>query len=1004
MKRKILLLALLVSTSAAAAPARRGWTKLELTPMDGKGPAVAADVVKASGAEIVSDYGSFAIVAAPAAAVEGLTTAARKRGFAVRRRDELDVIELPAAKVDVRAGIDGVPQSGLVRAYTARKPGLFIIQLAAPPRPEWLAELTGMGWTLARYVQHNAYIAVGVPELGQPTRALSYVQWTEFFHPYQKLAQVASGQEAHDLLFDFPGGFDLTEAIADIEARAIGPVKVDRGRADTHVYAKMTGKDALHVVRHQLVIGVSPRPQLGLSDERQAMAFTSNLDAAQSQPLRPHGYWDWVTSRCTDCATMAPETWRVGVADYGLDRGPDASAAGHPDLENRKEWGMVLPADENQCSTPNTNGCDFAPHGTAVAGVIAGIASGTRPADSGGFFYGAGMAQRSRVFMTSFRWLKEPFDLDALKSWMADAASRGITIQNHSFNEYTQNNYPTDTSGTYTAMARAYDLAVRDASTVTGRQPLLVTISAGNSDQGAQWSSARKYVSAGGTAKNVIAVSGLENARGVVCDAVSSSFKDVMSKSRLGTLMNSAYVKPDLMAPASVITTTRSYAKTAAANCLGISTDYTVNSGTSFAAPAVAGAAILLKRHLGMTPQETSPSLIKAVLIAGARSVRGGNDNTASPPGTIGPVPGSQQGFGRASLDDVLNTPKPVIWDESSSRTFTQTGQRFVGRIKVRANPVKIALVWSDAAATPAGNDQNPRVNDLDLEVSAAGSTTHVFLGNKLEVDPANGEVSKLLDRSTAPEPDYVNNVEYVRFFGTVNQEYEIVIKGANLTCDADADVCPSTPKQDFSVAVVNADKVTDLQAVTLTAPQNVVAAANGPVTITWSAVPGAANYTVERRISNSGWESIRTQPWTQSPATDTPSSSSGVVVYRVIANAAGTSGPASASDVAFVGAFTDSTLPAAPIRAVHVTELRSRINALRTMFDEPVLFQPAEVDAAQVLDDPIDENDFETMRVKLNTALASALVPKTVSFTTAPQQDQAIVSTQLANLRDGFQ
>src|SRR5215212_8289961 len=65
------LLLFLVIQPLQAASARRGWTKLELSPADGKGAPAPAALLERFGAELIADYGAYAVVSVP----KGIVTA-----------------------------------------------------------------------------------------------------------------------------------------------------------------------------------------------------------------------------------------------------------------------------------------------------------------------------------------------------------------------------------------------------------------------------------------------------------------------------------------------------------------------------------------------------------------------------------------------------------------------------------------------------------------------------------------------------------------------------------------------------------------------------------------------------------------------------------------------------------------------------------------------------------------------------------------------------------------
>src|SRR5688572_13873376 len=117
------ILALVLGLTVHAGPAKRGWTKLELIETRQKPAAVPEELLSNHGGELVASYDAFSVVRVPEAAVHGLTKAANARGWAVRRRDDFDVLRLPRARIDTREGIRNAPFDGLAREYPPGRPG-----------------------------------------------------------------------------------------------------------------------------------------------------------------------------------------------------------------------------------------------------------------------------------------------------------------------------------------------------------------------------------------------------------------------------------------------------------------------------------------------------------------------------------------------------------------------------------------------------------------------------------------------------------------------------------------------------------------------------------------------------------------------------------------------------------------------------------------------------------------------------------------------------------------
>lgn len=196
---------------------------------------------------------------------------------------------------------------------------------------------------------------------------------------------------------------------------------------------------------------------------------------------------------------------------------------------------------------------------------------------------------------------------------------------------------------------------------------------------------------------------------------------------------------------------------------------------------------------------------------------------------------------------------------------------------------------------------------------------------------------------------------------------------------------------------------------VDLQAPSNVVATASGGiVSITWAPAAGADSYDVERKVAGAGWAVVQTvNGGTQSSASDTPVSASGVVLYRVVTRAGtGRSGPSN-NDVAYVGTFTDdpvlATSPYTAVKAAHIIELRRAVNGLREVIGLAPVYSGAALDGAVLRGQPVDDADFTTLLTNLNAARTDPMAGlPPVSFRTAPAQGQILRKTQLEDLRNG--
>lgn len=115
-----------------------------------------------------------------------------------------------------------------------------------------------------------------------------------------------------------------------------------------------------------------------------------------------------------------------------------------------------------------------------------------------------------------------------------------------------------------------------------------------------------------------------------------------------------------------------------------------------------------------------------------------------------------------------------------------------------------------------------------------------------------------------------------------------------------------------------------------LTAPAGLRADSLGAtVRVSWQAVGNATSYTVQRRAAGGSFADVMTTSslaWNDAPA------AGAAYLYRVRANATGTSSPFSAADLATTVAFSDDPLSAGIIKAAHLSELRTAVNRVRSL------------------------------------------------------------------------
>ncbi len=198
----------------------------------------------------------------------------------------------------------------------------------------------------------------------------------------------------------------------------------------------------------------------------------------------------------------------------------------------------------------------------------------------------------------------------------------------------------------------------------------------------------------------------------------------------------------------------------------GNNNNYYASTGTSMAAPNVAGAAALLsERYLQLHNSIPDGALIKGLLMSGAKDV--GN-----------PGPDFKTGFGLMNLEHSLKT----LEENRYFRDSVNTGVSKQWTITVPTNTtlLKVMLYWQDPEGTPGA----PKTLVNDLDVTLTSPTNQITLPWILDHTPAN--VANNATRGV----DRLNNVEQITITNPTSGNYTITVTGFDV----------SIPNQEFYV------------------------------------------------------------------------------------------------------------------------------------------------------------------------------------------------------------
>jgi hypothetical protein len=633
---------------------------------------------------IISDYDSFVVVSTDSPEklnVSGLDFQRIKTS-----------IDLPGAKFDPILA----PPSKTV-APTARfvpEAGYYIVQFGGIVRDEWLDDLRNAGIEIIQYVPHHAFFVYGEGSAILAAAKHSRIRWVGEYLPRQKLSPHVwefAALRKHDpqtAAFDVAvfGRSDLAAVASEIETRFGGTVLNTTPLSQNffNVVRVEFSKGRLEqVAALPAVFRIDPYVPSAAEDERAAQIVagnylsTTSIAAPGYNPLSQFGVTGLgVTVAVVDDGVSIPGNGGFYVTSSNAVDGPLRGA---------------------------TSGAAGG-HGHINASIVAGNTP-FGALDPFGYNYGLGIAPSANIINLPFlKTGNSSTDAEATNDAVSTLGPNGMpgTISNNSWGAGINSN-------TYDSYAAMYDGFVRDASSAASIDPIVLVFSAGNSGPGALTLTRPK------AAKNLIAVGNSENLRTEFGGTSADNIDDLRISSSRGPTADGR-IKPDVIAPGSFVTGSR------AGNCSSVNSCFDVNhawsTGTSHAAPQVAGAAALFTQYWRDTNfgQNPSPALIKAAIINSAVEMNGISTNTS--------IPNGNEGWGRIDMSNMFNTSVPIRYVNEAD-TLSSPGQNTVvsGSVVDATKPLRVTLVWTDppAAGDPA------LVNDLDLTVTVGANT---YFGN----------------------------------------------------------------------------------------------------------------------------------------------------------------------------------------------------------------------------------------------------------------------------------
>jgi subtilisin-like proprotein convertase family protein len=715
---------------------------------------------------------------------------ARLRRAGADRRDDMREVSLPAAELDPRSE----RASLAAKEAPERDEALAVVQFIGPVKESWLERLEATGARVAQYAPQNAYV---VHARGDALARVERLVGTDT--AVRAVAPVRARDKVEDALTRGDSRHVAVQTIAGsagADARRGALAAGPRVRAESEVgelrtqFLELDGAEAAALATDPAVVAIVPYGEPRLLDERAAQIVAGNLTSGGA-PSGP-GYLGWLAGKGFPSTTF---DFTIDVSDEGLDNG-SAAAPGHSDFfEDGSGSGLDrVTYATDYTSDPTATDCGG--HGTNVASIAAGFGTtGSGRQDGAGFRHGMGVAPRARIGASKiFKCDGDYGYFGTFADLVSDAYAAGARISN--------NSWGFSDRGSYSMDSREYDALVRDAQPgVPGNQEMVEVFAAGNDGEG----TGQGYASVGSpaTAKNVIAVGASESVRAIgatdgceASDAEADHADDIIDFSSRGPT-DDLRLKPDLVAPGTHVV--GAAPQHVAYDGNGVcnpqfpagNTLYSLVSGSSQAAPEVAGAAALFRDWYGRGPgagTPPSPALTKAILTNSATDLQGGDNGKGA---AIEGAPNSDQGWGRVDMGEVLDsTIERKYYDQSA--VFGSSGESFLRAYDVAdaGRPLKVTLAWTDA---PGMVDADALVNDLDLVVEAGG---HDYQGNVF----AGGQ------SITGGAPDTRNNLESVILPAGTSGRFAVKVVATNIAGDG-VPGNPASADQDFALVVSNANE-----------------------------------------------------------------------------------------------------------------------------------------------------------------------------------------------------
>lgn len=557
-----------------------------------------------------------------------------------------------------------------------------LVQFTGPVQQAWLDELRRAGLEPVQYLHPYTYIAWGKRDALARLAGQREVRWSGDFLPAYRvqpeLRKAAAGPVQVSVITRRGGALAAGLGKDTLAKLGVGDAGAEAKIVDRHLQTQTLQVPAEQLAALAQTPGVYSVQTVptdgGLRGEISSQINAGNVNASN---LAVPGYLSYLSGLGVNGS---------GVIIANVDGGVHQT---HPDLAARMA----------ACTGTTCGGSASSAHGTHTAAIMAGDgASNVRAsASTGSFLRGLGVAPGARLVEQRY----SPFYTQAggMLLLMTQSVRNRAVISGNSWG-------PAASPRGYDGDTRQVDVGVRDADPdAPGDQPLAYVLSFMNGNGGSQSQGSPDE------AKNVFTIGSTKGQSSATVQL--AAINDLSSNTAHGPALDGRRI-PAMVAPGCSIDSANS------------ATGHGLMCGTSMASPQVAGASALFvqyyRNRFGVDP---SPALTKAAFTAVAQNLVGRLDADG---GTLATAPDSKQGWGRMLIEPVLR-PAQAVQYVDQTRVFDNSGESWTRTFTAAdpSKPVRIMLVWTDAPGHGLGGTTPAWNNNLDLRVSAGGST---YLGN----------------------------------------------------------------------------------------------------------------------------------------------------------------------------------------------------------------------------------------------------------------------------------